>query len=140
MDVHPAPPSRRRHQPEMSTGDQPAATRVDRWLWAARAFRSRSLATQACNGGRVSVNGTTAKPHKLVRLGDLVEITVSGDKRHWRVVDIAEQRGPASVARTLYDDLTPPPRPEPVDTFIPRRDRGTGRPTKRERRQLDRFR
>jgi ribosome-associated heat shock protein Hsp15 len=123
----------------MSVGTQTASTRIDRWLWAARAFRSRSLAAQACNGGKVTVNGASAKPHKLIRAGDLIEIPAPNGKRKWRVIDIAERRGPAAVARTLYEDLTPPPRPEPVDPSMPRRERGTGRPTKRERRQLDRL-
>jgi ribosome-associated heat shock protein Hsp15 len=122
----------------MSTGDS-AATRIDRWLWAARAFRSRSLAAQACDGGKVTVNGASAKPHKLVRSGDLIEITTPAGKRRWRVLDLAERRGPATVARTLYDDLTPPPTPEPFDPSMPRRERGSGRPTKRDRRRMDRL-
>jgi ribosome-associated heat shock protein Hsp15 len=135
------PPLRRsaNHRAEMSPADPSAAVRIDRWLWAARAFRSRSQAAQACDGGKVTINGSSAKPHKLVRPGDLIEITVSGGKRRWRLREIAERRGPAAVARALYDDLTPPPAPEPVDAF-PRRVRGSGRPTKRERRQLDRLR
>ena len=120
--------------------DLASAVRVDKWLWAARAFRSRSLAAQACDGGKVTVNGATAKPHKLIRPGDLITITLTGGKREWRVLDLAERRGPATVARTLYDDLTPPPPVEPVEPSMPRRERGAGRPTKRERRQLDRFR
>jgi ribosome-associated heat shock protein Hsp15 len=128
-------------QDEMSPGtDATNTVRIDRWLWAARAFRSRSLAANACDGGKVTVNGATAKPHKLIRPGDLIAITVTGGKREWRVLDVAERRGPATVARTLYDDLTPPPPVEPVAPGMPRRERGAGRPTKRERRQLDRLR
>ena len=123
----------------MSEGNQPATTRIDRWLWAARAFRTRSLAAQACDGGKVAVNGASAKPHKLVRPGDLIEITGPGAKREWRVVDVAERRGPATAARTLYVDLTPPPKPEPLDLSMPRPERGRGRPTKRERRRMERL-
>jgi len=123
------------------SADDPGALRVDRWLCAARAFRTRTLAAEACDGGKVTINGTTAKPHKLVRAGDTIAIGGPGDKRIWRVLEIAERRGPASVARTLYDDLTPPPPPTPnEDPGLPRRERGTGRPTKRDRRQLDRYR
>jgi len=122
----------------MNSAPEPAAIRIDRWLWAARAFRSRSLAAQACDGGKVTVNGAGAKPHKLIRAGDLIELPTPVGKRRWRVLDVAERRGPATVARTLYEDLTPPPRPEPVDPGMPRRERGAGRPTKRERRQMDR--
>ena len=118
-----------------------AATRIDRWLCAARAFRTRPLAAQACDGGKVTINGSTAKPHKAVRAGDMIEIGGSAGTRRWRVVEIAERRGSATVARTLYDDLTPPPPPpQATDLGVPRRERGSGRPTKRDRRQLDRFR
>ncbi len=87
------------------------------------------------------MNGTTAKPHKLIRPGDTIAIGGAADARVWRVLEIAERRGPASLARTLYEDLTPPPRPAPPeDIGLPRRERGSGRPTKRERRQLDRYR
>jgi ribosome-associated heat shock protein Hsp15 len=140
VDAHPAADTVS-YRTAMSPDDRPAAAlRIDRWLWAARAFRSRALAAQACDGGKVSVNGAHAKPHKLVRPGDLLEITTPVGKRQWRVRGIAERRGPASVAQSLYDDLTPPPAPEPVGLSMPRRERGSGRPTKRERRQLDRLR
>lgn len=123
------------------SADAAGALRIDRWLCAARAFRTRSLAADACDGGKVSINDTTAKPHKLVRAGDVVTIGGTTGKRIWRVLEIAERRGPASLARTLYEDLTPPPPPTPsVDAGIPRRDPGSGRPTKRDRRQLDRYR
>lgn len=124
----------------MTNADHPDSVRLDRWLFAARAYRSRSLAAQACDGGKVAVNGASAKAHKLIRPGDLLHITVEHGKRQLRVVEVAERRGPAAVARTLYEDLTPPPPPQPFDAFVPRRERGAGRPTKRERRQLDRFR
>ncbi|MGH7789330.1 MAG: RNA-binding S4 domain-containing protein [Candidatus Binatia bacterium] len=115
--------------------------RIDRWLWAARAYKTRPLAAQACDGGKVSVNGTAAKPHKLIRPGDLIDMTHAGGRRQWRVVGVSERRGPASAARILYDDLTPPPPPRPPDDpFVPRREPGSGRPTKRERRQMDRWR
>jgi len=123
----------------MSMNEPPAAIRIDRWLWAARAFRSRALAAEACAGGKVTVNGVRAKPHKLVRAGDQLEINTPGGAQLWRVRGIGARRGPATEARTLYDDLTPPPAPEPAEMF-PRRERGSGRPTKRERRQMDRFR
>jgi ribosome-associated heat shock protein Hsp15 len=124
----------------MSDTDRAAEMRIDRWLWVARAFRSRTLAGGACGGGKVEVNGVRATPHKLVRAGDLIEFTVENGKRRWRLVAIAERRGPAALARTLYEDLTPPPVAEALDVFPPRRPRGAGRPTKRERRQLDRLR
>jgi ribosome-associated heat shock protein Hsp15 len=88
----------------------------------------------------VTVNEASAKPHKLVRPGDEVAFTTPGGKRIWKVVDLAERRGPAKVARTLYEDLTPPPPPEPAwDPTLPRREAGSGRPSKRDRRQLRKF-
>lgn len=122
------------------SADALTSVRVDRWLWAARVFRSRSLAADACDGGKVVVNGNGAKAHKLVRPADEIEITLSGGKRKLRVRDTAGRRGPASVARLLYDDLTPPKPPEPPRDPSLWRASGSGRPTKRERRQLDRLR
>jgi ribosome-associated heat shock protein Hsp15 len=120
--------------------DSDTTTRIDRWLWAARAFKSRSQAAEACDGGKVTVNDASAKPHKLVRPGDEVAFTTPAGRRVWKVVEIAERRGSASVARALYADLTPPPRPEPVsDATLPRRDPGSGRPTRRDRRQMRKF-
>ncbi|MFN8644010.1 MAG: RNA-binding S4 domain-containing protein [Candidatus Binatia bacterium] len=115
-------------------------TRIDRWLLAARAFKTRSLAAEACDGGKVTINGATAKPHKSVRPGDEVAFTTPVGRRIWKVLDIAERRGPASAARALYEDLTPPPPPEPVgDGPLPHRERGSGRPTKKDRRQMRKF-
>ena len=120
-----------------------AGTRADRWLWVARAFRSRSAAAEACDGGKVEVNGARAKPHKLIRPGDTVVIGTQDGPRTLRVVALAERRGPASVARTLYEDLTPPrpPREPGLDVAaVGWRDAGAGRPSKRDRRQIDRWR
>ncbi len=114
-----------------------AATRADRWLWAARAFKTRALAAAACDGGKVTINGITAKPHKLVRPGDEVVISTADGKRILRVVELAERRGPAKQAQGLYEDHSPPPPPREPYT-VPRRDPGSGRPTKRDRRQLRR--
>ena len=116
------------------------AVRLDRWLWAARVFRSRSLAAEACDGGKVVVNGNSAKPSKLVHPSDEIEITFSGGKRKLKLLGLSERRGPASVARLLYDDLTPPKPPEPPKDPSIWRESGTGRPTKRDRRQMDRLR
>ncbi len=115
----------------------PPSIRLDRWLWAARAFTSRSQAAAACDGGKVTVNGATAKPHKLIRPQDEVSIAMPRGWQIWKVIALAGRRGPASVARTLYQDLTPPP--PPPEPSMPRRERGAGRPTKRERRRMERL-
>jgi ribosome-associated heat shock protein Hsp15 len=122
---------------------QPAneTVRLDRWLWAARMFRSRTLAADACDGGKVHVNGGAAKPHKPLRVGDVLTITTEAGKRELRVLGLSERRGPYEQARQLYDDLTPapPPRAEPEAPAL-WRERGSGRPTKRDRRRIERIR
>lgn len=112
--------------------------RIDRWLWAIRAFRSRTLAARACTGGKVTINGASASPHKLVRVGDLVVLSTRDGKRQLRIVATAERRGPATVARGLYEDLTPVP--PPLELPPTSRPQGGGRPTKRERRRTDKLR
>ncbi len=125
----------------MITEAAKGAVRIDRWLWAARFFKSRTLAGQACHGGKVDVNGQAAKAGKMVRPGDMVEVTIPGSRRILKVLALGERRGSAAVARTLYEDLTPPPPPRaeriPPPIYRPP---GFGRPTKRERRQLGRLR
>jgi len=114
--------------------------RIDKWLWAARFFKSRTLAAAACNGGKVHVNGDAAKPSKTVRPGDLLRVTLPRIRRIVRVTALAERRGGASEAAVLYDDLTPPPPPREARPAPPAyRPPGTGRPTKRERRRIDRL-
>ena len=76
--------------------------RVDKWLWAARFFRTRSAATTAVVGGRVHVNGARVKPSKDLRVGDTVEVTINSVKRTVEVAAVADKRGPAAVAATLY--------------------------------------
>ena len=120
--------------------DTPAALRIDKWLWAARAFKTRSLAANACDGGKVDINGDAAKPAKPVRAGDRVEITTPVGRRILKVTALSERRGPAAAARALYDDLTPPAPPRARQPKPPYRPPGAGRPTKRERRQTDRLR
>jgi len=120
-------------------------TRLDRWLWAARFFKTRSAATEAVAGGRVHVNGARAKPAKEVRPGDSLEITVSGARREVVVLGVAEKRGSASVAATLYAE-TPESVARREQQALERRfarplgaDLGA-RPTKRDRRRLDALR
>lgn len=119
---------------------QLSAARVDRWLWAVRVTKTRSLATDACRGGHVRVNGTPAKPATPVRQGDRVETTLGGRRRVLEVVRLIDKRVGAPVAAECFVDHSPPPPTdgEAVPAFA--RDRGTGRPTKRDRRRLDRLR
>ena len=112
-------------------------TRVDRWLWAVRLYRTRSLATEACRGGHVKVNGSTAKPATTVRVGDRVEAFV-GRQRVLEVVRVIDTRVGAPIAAACVVDQSPPPQEERSTGLV--RAPGDGRPTKRDRRQMDRLR
>jgi ribosome-associated heat shock protein Hsp15 len=115
---------------------------VDRWLWAVRAVKTRGAATAACRGGHVRVNGQVAKPASPVRVGDCVEATLVGRRRVLEVVRVIDKRVGAPLATKCVIDHSPPPRSraELGDVAAFRRDPGAGRPTKRDRRQLDRLR
>jgi RNA-binding S4 domain protein len=106
-------------------------------LWSVRQVKSRSAATSACKAGHVRVNGETAKPAQHVCVGDEVRYRVDGFDRLLTVTRILTKRVGAPIARTAYVDSSPP-RPSPLDApAAVIRDRGAGRPTKKERRQLD---
>lgn len=113
--------------------------RVDKWLWAARMFKTRSQAGKACTAGHVKVNGESVKASKTVRCGDHLEVQTPGGLRILDILHLADKRGSAPVARTLYEDHTPPPPPKEERTFAVR-ERGTGRPVKKDRRLLIRLR
>ncbi|MGZ4705849.1 MAG: RNA-binding S4 domain-containing protein [Acidimicrobiales bacterium] len=115
-------------------------TRVDRWLWAVRMYKTRSEATTACRGGHVRVNGSPAKPASHVRIGDRVSARVHGLDRVLEVVRVIDKRVGAPVAAECLVDHSPPPPPrdESAPTFV--RDPSAGRPTKKDRRSIDRFR
>ena len=117
--------------------------RLDKWLWFARFFKSRPLASRFCASGRLRINGASVnKAHHGVRLGDVLTFPKGPHIRVIEVLDLGVRRGPAVEARTLYDDLEPPParrtvaKPPPVARRVP----GSGRPTKAERRATDRLR
>lgn len=115
-------------------------TRVDRWLCAVRLCKTRPMATDLCVGGHVKVNGVTAKPSTRVRVGDRVEAFVAEHLRTVEVVKVIESRVSATDAAECLIDHSPPPPPK--DPLSPGLEwaRGTGRPSKRLRRELDRFR
>jgi ribosome-associated heat shock protein Hsp15 len=115
------------------------STRVDRWLWAVRLYKTRTEATAACRGGHVRVGGAPAKPAAAVRVGDVVEARVHGRERVVEVTRIIDKRVGAAIAAECLVDRSPPPPTDRVPT-VARRDRGAGRPTKRDRREMERFR
>ena len=120
--------------------DISGTTRVDKWLWAVRLYKTRSDATEACRAGHVKVNETSAKPATPVRPGDTVRARNVSGEHIVLVTGLIEKRASAPIAATCYIDHTPPPAP--AETVAPNfdRERGAGRPTKRDRRQLDRLR
>ena len=115
--------------------------RVDKWLWAARVFKTRRLAGAACDGGKVDVNDEAAKPARRVRAGDLVRVTLPrGRRRILKVAAVDDRRGSAEIAKALFEDLTPPEPPRLRQAPPPWREPGAGRPTKRQRRDIQRLR
>ena len=127
----------------------PGALRLDKWLWQARFAKSRSIAAKMVSESGVRVNGTRApRPSAGIRPGDVLTFAAGGRIRVIRILDLGTRRGPAPEAQALYDDLDPPqpraaeaPPPEaPQEAPPPERERGAGRPSKAERRALDRLR
>lgn len=118
----------------------PASVRLDAWVWSVRLFGSRSAATTACKGGHVQLAGKRAKPSQAVRIGDRIEATTPGGVRVVVVKRLLTKRVGAGVAAECYEDHSPEPAPREVRLAMPRREPGAGRPTKRERRQMDQFR
>jgi ribosome-associated heat shock protein Hsp15 len=116
------------------------SVRLDKWLWAARVFKTRSIAADACDGGKVDVNEQAAKPARALRPGDVIRVSLpQGRRRILKVTALGERRGSATLARTLFEDLTPPEPPRLRLAPPPRREPGAGRPTKRERREIERL-
>ena len=117
--------------------------RIDKWLFFSRAVKSRSLAAKLVVAGRVRINrDKAAQASDLVQPGDVLTITLDRRIFVWKVLGAGVRRGPAEEARTLYEDMSPPPTPkgEALPDAIPAlREAGSGRPTKRERRQTDRL-
>ena len=125
------------------TEDRPSSLRIDRWLWYARAFKTRTLAGKMVdsNGIRVTRDAATHridKPSFAIRPGDTIAFSKGDRILVWEIVALGERRGPAPEAQSLYIDHSPPPPPreEKQDPAF-RRKKGAGRPTKRERRELD---
>ena len=122
--------------------------RIDQWLWAARLYKTRSLANQACRGGKVQVAGTAVKPARPLREDEVVEIKQPPIARVYRVKALAAKRVSAALARELVEEITPAAdlemlalaRRDPLGLIFAARDRGSGRPTKKDRREMNRIR
>ena len=117
--------------------------RVDKWLWAVRIFKTRSQATEACRKGHVSVGNLPVKPSRVIHQGEVVQVRKAPVVRSFKVLALAEKRMSAKLATDYLEDVTPPEELELLEMqknmrWISR-DRGTGRPTKKDRRDLDDF-
>lgn len=109
------------------------------WLWSVRIFKTRSLANKQILGGHVRLNGNPVKPAHAVKPGDIVTVREPGWERQFEVQQVITKRVGAPIAKECYIDHSPP-RPAYLNAPVARRDRGTGRPTKKQRRDLDRLR
>jgi ribosome-associated heat shock protein Hsp15 len=130
---HPGEPRHACHDGRIDTA------RLDVWLWAVRLTPTRSAATELCRAGRVIVNGAPAKPATAVKVGDRIEARIAQRERIVEVRQVLQKRVGAAVAVDCLVDHSPPPPTHVVDPVF-QRERGTGRPTKRDRRQMDRMR
>ncbi|WP_037914743.1 RNA-binding S4 domain-containing protein [Actinacidiphila yeochonensis] len=115
------------------------SVRVDSWIWCVRLTKSRSLAATACRAGHVRVNGERVKPAQTVKVGDEVRLFHAGRERVVVVAELLLKRVGPPLAAKAYVDNSPPPPPKEDALALGVRDRGTGRPTKRERRDLERL-
>lgn len=116
--------------------------RIDKWLWQARFFKSRTLAAKFVASSKLRINSSTiSKAHHLVRVGDVLTFPLGPYVRIIEIAALGTRRGPASEAQTLYKDLDPPtPKPKnEKPSKVAEREPGTGRPTKRERRKMDQW-
>ena len=115
--------------------------RIDKYLWAIRLFKTRSLATDACKAGRVKLNGQNLKPSAIVKVGEVYQVSKGIEKKIIEVVELLYNRVESKIAVTKYKDLTPVEETHAFKSVFHapslQRDRGTGRPTKKDRRETD---
>ena len=117
--------------------------RIDKWLWAARIFKTRSIAANACKNGRVTMNGSHIKPSRMIKAGETIDVKKPSIVYSFKVLQPIEQRVGAKLIPEIYENITDPKQYEilqmsRISGFVDRA-HGTGRPTKKERRTLDAF-
>ncbi|WP_373810382.1 RNA-binding S4 domain-containing protein [Porphyromonas loveana] len=117
--------------------------RIDRWMWATRIFKTRTIATDACKKSRVTVNGQQAKPSRVVRVGDVIQVRKPPVTYSFRILALAQNRMGAKLVKDYLENITPPEEYEILELqrisgFVDRA-KGSGRPTKRDRRELEQF-
>ena len=117
--------------------------RIDKWLWAVRVFKTRTIAAEACKKGRVYVDNNSVKPARMVKIGDVVQVKKPPVTYSFKVIDISQKRMGAKLVPNFMENVTPPEEYEILEMnklsgFVDRQ-RGTGRPTKKDRRDLEQF-
>ena len=117
--------------------------RIDKWLWAVRIFKTRTIAAEACKKGRVLIGNVSVKPSRNIRTGEIIQVRKSPVTYSFRVLALADKRMGAKMVPQFMENVTPPDQYEllelnKISGFVDRQ-RGTGRPTKKERRDLDQF-
>ena len=117
--------------------------RIDKYLWAIRAFKTRTLASDACKAGRVKLDGNNIKPSHEVKLGEIYSVSKGIERKVIKVTGFLENRVDAKTAVNFYEDITPVEQTQAFKTMfhapVLTRDRGAGRPTKKDRREIDDF-
>lgn len=117
------------------------STRIDKYLWAIRVFKTRTDATDACKGNKITLNGQEVKPSREVKAGDIIDVRKGAVHFTYKVLVPIDKRQGAKLVAEFAENLTPESELQkmhtPVETFFVKRDRGTGRPTKKDRRQMD---
>ncbi len=117
--------------------------RIDKWLWAVRLFKTRTIAIEACKKGRITIKGMPIKPSRMIKIGDIIEIRRAPITYSFEVLDLTEKRMGAKLVPQYMRDVTPPAQLEILElsriTGFVDRARGTGRPTKKDRRDLEEF-
>ena len=115
--------------------------RIDKYLWSIRVFKTRSEATDACKGGKIRINGADTKPSKMVKVGDTIVARKGAVIYTYKVLDLIDKRQGPKLVPNYAENLTPPEElaklRAPIETFFLKRDRGAGRPTKKDRRQME---
>lgn len=127
------------------SNEQLQKVRVDKWLWGVRIFKTRTLASDTCKSNKVKVNGKDAKPSLEVTIGDTIEVKKDGFNMQYKVLGLVNTRVSAALAAPCYENITPAEELKKYDVWFlaqagnEYREKGTGRPTKKERRELDGF-
>ncbi|MCB0704238.1 MAG: RNA-binding S4 domain-containing protein [Saprospiraceae bacterium] len=122
-----------------------SGVRIDKWLWSVRIYKSRTISTDACKSGRIRIKDVTAKPSTLVEEGQIVHVRKDGFNLEFKILKLIDKRVGAPIAQTCYENLTPAEELNKYQDWfigkgkIEQREKGVGRPTKRQRREIDSF-